>query len=361
MTSLEILSIIITFLCLTSFCIVFTFLFRAYFKNSIKNINDGKEDIELIDQAIIDEQKKHSKKQKALNITKKVVSWTLFGIVLAMFSVSIVAKFLDNTLFFNNTTIVVIGSGSMSKQNDANTYLKENNLNNQINTYDIIGIQKYEKEEDVKLYDVVAFKSKDGTTIVHRIINIQYDDNGHHYYTTRGDSNAVSDNGSLYDGYLTYDKLIGHYNNFKIPVLGSFVVFLQSGSGIITIVSIIYCFVMFDIYKHKMDEAILNRSNLLIELIDVKQDDELSISNNFQQELIYKGVKYTFKNGEFIDKTTIDDQKLIDASVNNMVFINENNNNKTIKVRDTKNKTTKQISNTEDILEKDKHDCEKEE
>ena len=211
-----------------------------------------------------------------------------------------------------------------------------------------------EKEEDVKLYDVVAFKSKQGTTIVHRIIDIQYDDDGHHYYTTRGDSNAISDNGSLYDGYLTFDKLIGHYNDFNIPVLGSFVVFLQSGSGIITIVSIVYCFVMFDIYKRKMDEAIINRSNLLIELIDVKQDDELNITNNFQQDLIYKGIKYTFKDGEFIDKTKIEDQKLIDASVNNMVFINEKENNKTIKVRNTKNKTTKQISNTDDILEKDK-------
>lgn len=47
----------------------------------------------------------------------------------------------------------------MSQQNEANTYLKTNNLNNQFNTYDIIQIQKYKDVDQVKLYDVVAYRN----------------------------------------------------------------------------------------------------------------------------------------------------------------------------------------------------------
>lgn len=347
MSSLEILSLIITLICLISFCIVFTFLFRAYFKNTIKNINEGKEDIELIDQAVIDEQRKHSKKQRVLKLVGKISSYVLLGAVIAFFGAAIVSRIAGNTLFFGDTTVVVIASGSMSKKNSANTYLQTYDLNNQINTYDIIGISKYNNSNQVRLYDVVAFKADNGTTIVHRIIDIQYDDNGVAYYTTRGDSNAISDNGSLYNGYLTYENLVGHYNGARVPVLGSFIIFLQSGSGIITIISIIYCFIMFDIYKRKLDEAIINRSNMLIELINYDPSNG-EIINDFKQELYYQGIKYTFKDGQFIEKSETIDERFKNVDKDDMVFVNESKNETSIKIKNTKNNHISDLNDKRD-------------
>ena len=45
MSSFEILSLVVTFVCLFSFCIVFTILFRNYNLNAIKDVKEGKEDI----------------------------------------------------------------------------------------------------------------------------------------------------------------------------------------------------------------------------------------------------------------------------------------------------------------------------
>ena len=82
----------------------------------------------------------------------------------------------------------------MSQQNEANTYLKTNNLNNQFNTYDIIQIQKYKDVDQVKLYDVVAYRNDENIVIVHRVIEIKETD-GAKTFITQGDSNNASDVG----------------------------------------------------------------------------------------------------------------------------------------------------------------------
>ena len=71
----------------------------------------------------------------------------------------------------------MIASGSMSEKN--NEYVKDNEeLNNQFDTYDMIGISKYGSQNDVKLYDVVAYKNKKDITIVHRVVQIKTFEDG---------------------------------------------------------------------------------------------------------------------------------------------------------------------------------------
>ena len=52
MSKIEILSLIITLICVASFATVFTVLFRHYYKGMISDVKDGKLDIELIDNAL---------------------------------------------------------------------------------------------------------------------------------------------------------------------------------------------------------------------------------------------------------------------------------------------------------------------
>lgn len=299
MSNIEILSLVVTIVCLVSFCLVFTFLFRHYYLSSIEDIKIGKEDRDILELAREDA-KRNKNKNKALTITGKILSYALLAVVVAGFGVSLYSRFANNNLVFGDSGVIVISSGSMSKRNVVNTYLDEFHLDNQFDTYDVIGVTKYNSQSELKLYDVVAFKGEDKNIYVHRIIEIRSDNT----YITRGDSNNLSDTNNLYKGYLTFDKIIGYYNGTRIKTLGIFVVFLQSNSGIITIVSIVYCLLMFDHYRTKYDETLEERTNLLLELtkFDLNSTEEIKSLVNVSKDsaIRYAGNDYIFSNGKYI-------------------------------------------------------------
>lgn len=231
MQTLEIISLIVTIVCLLSFSLVFTFLFRHYFLSQIHTIENGEDDLYLLDNVIEETKLEKSKRRKAMRIVGKVISYLILGVVAAFFIYSLVNRFTSGVTMIGDKAMVVIGSGSMSQQNEANTYLKTNNLNNQFNTYDIIQIQKYKDVDQVKLYDVVAYRNDENIVIVHRVIEIKEND-GTKTFITQGDSNNASDVGSQYKESLSYDRIVGYYTNFRIQGVGAFIVFLQSNSGI---------------------------------------------------------------------------------------------------------------------------------
>lgn len=250
MQTLEIISLIVTIVCLLSFSLVFTFLFRHYFLSQIHTIENGEDDLYLLDNVIEETKLEKSKRRKAMRIVGKVISYLILGVVAAFFIYSLVNRFTSGVTMIGDKAMVVIGSGSMSQQNEANTYLKTNNLNNQFNTYDIIQIQKYKDVDQVKLYDVVAYRNDENIVIVHRVIEIKETD-GTKTFITQGDSNNASDVGSQYKESLSYDRIVGYYTNFRIQGVGAFIVFLQSNSGIITIFCVLYCFGMYEYYSDK--------------------------------------------------------------------------------------------------------------
>ena len=303
MSTIEIISLVITIICLLSFSITFTILFRNYYLSNIESVSEGRDDIALIDNAIDEERKKKSKPKRILKIILKVFSYCVLGVVVVGFGVSLYGRFTNNIMVFGNSTVVVVGSGSMSKKNSDNTYLLTQNLTNQFNTYDIIGISKYNDQNDIKKYDVVAYKNKEGTTIIHRIINV-IDNKGDIEYVTRGDSNNASDTNVQYDGYLKYKDIIGFYNNTRIPNVGIFVVFLQSNAGIITLLAIIYCLFMFDHYSSKYQKAVNERTSKLIDIInfDISSNDVGDLNMHQFETLSYKGYIYYFEKGIFQKK-----------------------------------------------------------
>ena len=325
MEKIEILSLIVTIICLLSFSIVFTVLFRNYNLTAIDSIKEGNEDIDLIDSCLDEEKKKKSKKHKVLHILSKIVYFTLYIAVFGFFAFSLTSRIMDNNMLIGDTGIVVIATGSMSEKHKDNTYLDKNDLNNQFNAYDIIQIKKYKENESPKLYDVVAFKAKDGRTIVHRITEVIPGTNETPMtFKTKGDANPGDDYGALYDK-LTEDDIIGYYTGKNVPAIGSFVIFLQSNSGIITIVSIGYCVFMFDYYRNKLEKTITNRTNLLIDLINY-DENEPEISNSFRQELVYQGYAYVFDKGNFIRKYKVSDNDSINSKDDN-VELKENEAN----------------------------------
>lgn len=347
MTSVDIIVLVITLLCLISFCGVFTILFNHYYKSNINLINSGKEDIELIDNAIYEEKQSKKKFNKVIKIITKTGGYIILVIIVAIFSLSLVSKIKDEGIIFGNSTLMVIASDSMSKKN--NDIVSSNpKLNNQFNTYDIIGISKYTNQDEVNLYDIVAFKNKNNVTIVHRIVKINIDEETKQVtYLTQGDSNLYADNtsNSQYVGYLTYDKIIGKYNGTRIKGLGIFVIFLQSSAGVVTIISLVYCLIMYDYLSNKYKKAIVDRTNLLVDLIDydLSKKEVDDIVTSYHETLIYKDQLYLFKDGKFLskEKNDLEYKKLND----HMIFIKKVNGNITLTILNTNTNISKTYFN----------------
>lgn len=301
MSKIEILSLFVTIICLISFSLVFTLLFRHYYLSLIDGVSKGETDSDILETAINNKRPEVIKKKNRNKIIKEIVSYTSLGLVTIMFGFSLYARISDNVMLLNDTGYVVIASGSMERKNSSNDYLKLNNLDNQFATYDIIQIQKYGAQKEVELYDVVAFKNNQNITIVHRIIRVEKDSLGKDVYITRGDSNNVSDNGTHYDNYLTYDKIVGHYTDYRIPVIGSFVIFLQSNIGIITVIALIYSIFIFDRYKSKYIKSIENRLDELYKIINFDDSNEnLEFNSESYEVLSYNNKRYIFKEGEYL-------------------------------------------------------------
>ncbi|MBR1581715.1 MAG: hypothetical protein IJ656_01650 [Bacilli bacterium] len=313
MSNLEILALIITGVCLLSFSAVFTVLFRSYNLTAIKDVKEGREDLEIINSVFIKEKENQKPRTKGMKIAGRVVYYSLYAIVILIFAFSLYSRINSNAMIFGDKGLLVIGSDSMSEVNKENTDIKEAGVTNQFDTYDILGLTKYKSISEVKLYDVVAYKAKDGRTIVHRIISLDHTEDGDIKVITRGDKYTTKDSEAataLYSGdYLTYKDLIGYYDGFRMKALGSFVIFLQSNSGIITVVSVAYCVFMFDHYKNKLDKTIDDRTNQIIKLLDYDLNNPV-VESFDSHSLIYKGIKFDFNKGNFIKKEDLNDESI---------------------------------------------------
>lgn len=64
MQTLEIISLIVTIVCLLSFSLVFTFLFRYYFLSQIHTIENGEDDLYLLDNVIEETKLEKAREEK---------------------------------------------------------------------------------------------------------------------------------------------------------------------------------------------------------------------------------------------------------------------------------------------------------
>jgi len=301
MSKVEIISLVVTLVCVASFSVVFTILFRNYYVTNIDAVKKGREDLDLIENAIYEERENRNRGRKTLRLVGRISEYVILGAISAFFLFSLISRFMGNNLPLGKYSMMVIATDSMSLKNSNNTYLEEYDLNNQFNAYDIIGISPYESQNDVQLYDVVAYKDNSNTIIVHRIRAIETRD-GEIVYHTRGDKNAIDDDNNRYGAYLTYDRIIGHYNGNRIQDLGIFVIFVQSNAGIITIVSIVYCLLMYDRFNNKYAKAVAERTEALRNQtgFDPSKADISEFKIHYRESLEYGGNQYVYENGTYV-------------------------------------------------------------
>ncbi len=188
------------------------------------------------------------KKRKKISY---IFSFTFLFIFTLLFSFIISFKVQNDAFFIGDKTYIVIKTGSMEEANEKNTYIKENNLNNQINRFSLISIQKID-EKKLNLYDVVAFKNDEGEIIVHRLVRINYNSaENKNYYTFQGDANTSS---AKYEIAVHYEDIIGRYTGFNNFGLGVLITYLKSSAGIVALSSCFIFLIAFNISESSIEK-----------------------------------------------------------------------------------------------------------
>ena len=239
--------VLLAFIIILAVLTIFVF---KYQKETLNNIKDGSFDLELFYNYL-----KERNKSKIKIISKKTFKIAA-NIIFAAIFVSGCYLFITN--YFNVSTykVLVVATNSMSFKNESNTYLYEDNLNNQFSANDIVFVKKVKSISELQVYDVISYLNEDNINIIHRIIAINGEE-----IITRGDANNTSDEP------ISFKQVVGVYTNFKIPKLGLVVFFLQSYYGYLCVFGIFYALVIYSVVDSKITKLRMVRLNYLKDLV----------------------------------------------------------------------------------------------
>ena len=249
MTKFEIyvfLLCLIVFLLLTGLAI---FSITLIVKLTLKLIRSGAEDDKLIKEEEKEKTKKSSKLSKVIDYGISLLLCLIFA---GLFSVSTYINCTQNTYFEDVPTYRVVESGSMAKKHEKNTYLVDNNLNDQFDTFSLISTYKIPSEYELKLYDVIVYEVDD-ILVIHRIVGIEEPNESHpdcRYFLMQGDAIESPDRFPV-----LYSQMRGIYKGENIPFIGSFVLFLQSPAGWLCMLLVVFAIIATPIIENVIKKA----------------------------------------------------------------------------------------------------------
>lgn len=230
---------LVVFVALTAF---FAALIACIAKMNIKLIRGGFADGEIRKQ-----REKSARKTAVFRTLEILLSAALFVAAITVFFFSLQVKINEKKPVERNV-IKVVKSASMAEKDGFNKYLTENNLNDQIQMFDLIVVSPLPKESDLKLYDIVVYEA-DGQMIVHRIVDIKEADETHpqRRFVLQGDANRYSDKFPV-----LYSQMKGIYGGKKVPYIGSFVVFMNSPAGWLCVLLVVAVCIAYPFIEKKL-------------------------------------------------------------------------------------------------------------
>ena len=242
MTGYEIYIFVLCLVVFVALTVFFAALIACIAKMNIKLIRGGFADGEIKKQ-----REKSAKKTAVFRTLEIILSAALFVAAITVFFFSLQVKINEKKPVERNV-IKVVKSASMAEKDGFNKYLTENNLNDQIQMFDLIVVSPLPKESDLKLYDIVVYEA-DGQMIVHRIVDIKEADETHpqRRFVLQGDANRYSDKFPV-----LYSQMKGIYGGKKVPYIGSFVVFMDSPAGWLCVLLVVAVCIAYPFIEKKL-------------------------------------------------------------------------------------------------------------
>lgn len=207
-------------------------------------------------------------------IAKIVSNTVIIGFYLAFVALMIGAvsiRVQGDNFWVGDNSYLVIRTGSMEEAHSSNTYIEENNLDDQITAYSLIQIREV-APEDMELYKVYAFEANN-TVVVHRLISMGADEDGEMRYAFRGDANASS---GSYEVSVPFSAVIGEYTGWNSFGLGLFVNYAQSEIGIITIALALILLGCYDVLDALIGKGIKDREAKIAQSVDIDIHDRFA-------------------------------------------------------------------------------------
>ncbi|MBO5328762.1 MAG: hypothetical protein J6B04_06285 [Clostridia bacterium] len=247
MSQYEIYVLILCLIVFTVLTVLLGIMLGVIVKQTIRAINAG-----LEDDKIKKEYLGSGVGTKFSGVLNFIISVIFCAVVLAFFVFSMYTNYTEDKLTDNMPTLRVVNSGSMAEKHERNTYLTQNNLNDQFQTFDLILTYKLPDEFDLQLYDIVVYEVDD-VLIVHRIVRIE-EPNAEHpdcrHFVLQGDAVPTHDRVPV-----LYKQMKAIYRGERIPYVGSFVAFLQSPAGWLCILLIVVYTIATPIIESKVKKA----------------------------------------------------------------------------------------------------------
>lgn len=316
--------IMVVFLIVITFLILFCVYFKFYSKcivngledqNIKKNIiSDNKKYFQTIEAISKDYTKKTQEKLqsyqslsdyiaqrrkrpslKALKILCTTALGVLYVLLISIITMAIMVNIKGNLFYIGNTANLIIVTESMETAYEGNSYLQENNLTNQIPASSFITLTKIKDQNEINLYDIVAFKGDANKTIVHRVIKI-YEEDGITKYICRGDSNNAS---KSFEIGLESDDFIGKFSGFQSYILGIILTYLRSGIGIITIMFAFITITLYETFDNKISKLMKKRQGFLIS--NLEKEIKQKISSDVPLDYISFAQSDNLRNREIKD------------------------------------------------------------
>ena len=282
---------------------------------------------------------KKSPLKKALNYISKLISTALLIVLIIvglflvyyLFSAKMVAK---NPAFEPKINLYTIVSGSMEPN---------------IRVYDVILDYKVSSPADLKIGDVITFRSTSSISkdliVTHRIIGTK-EVNGKVEYITKGDFNSSADSDTA-----KFDHIIGKVI-LKFPQLGRIQFFLATRMGWFLVVLLpAMCVIIYDVIKlirlialKKSEEQVKvdNKGNVEVNIhkVDLNEDKDNEKDKEIKPEIISD--TYNPKHNKNINNQN----KNKNLNNNN----NKNNKNKNNNNKNKNNSKSKKLNKEEKII-----------
>lgn len=219
-----------------------------------------------------EKKKKRRRGWKALKVTLTTIFYIICILLIAL---GIYTKVNGDLVSVGNTSYITVTTGSMSYANEANTYLKENDIINQIPEKSFIRLKKVEDPSSLEVYDIAVYKNEETKElIVHRIIGEREID-GERYFTFRGDANEYS------DYYLVNeDDVLYIYDNYRNSFLGNFFTYVASYQSIVAICYSLIALSILEAYDHKKKRLFALYRNEAINRINYREAMGVSYESN---------------------------------------------------------------------------------
>ncbi len=238
-------------------------------RQSLRLIRCGEED----ERILAEHRKKQNKKaqSKFMKIADYAVSGMVCLLFVAMLVGSLVIRCTESSYCNALPTYRVVRTGSMAEKNAENDYLDQNNLQDQIQMFDLIRTEKLPDEMELELYDVVVYET-DGMLIVHRIVEIEEPNDTHpdcRHFRLQGDAVDSPDRFPV-----LYEQMRAIYRGDRTPFIGSFVLFMQSPAGWLCTLLIVVAIIATPILEKKLETARRQRLEICLGTGSVKDAKE---------------------------------------------------------------------------------------